>query len=325
MNLIDRKRGDDGQDIRLLSSFQKQFPYKIYEIHPIRDNVFKLITSNRTYILKGYSSYSRLKLQETFTSSLKKEGFNQTYSFISFNQDPIIYKEVYYGCIQYIEPHKSSFSYISEKERQEGLSLLDTFHQITEQSVRRYQSILPEFNLQKKWMERREQFAKNFQIISHYISSEWISEWMNWADWSLNGIKETSRTIENEPNVILHGDVAHHNFLRGKNGKLYLIDFDLISIGPKSMDLLQYANRILPYINWNMDSFIRYNSLKRLLSKKAYIYALAYPTDIFREWNRLIREEDHRNGLKLQHLINQTITNMQLRQQFISKLQKLVK
>lgn len=324
VNLIDRNRGDDSENIRLLSIFQKQFPYKINEIYRLRDNVYKIKTAKGVYILKGYSSYNRLKLQETFTSSLQKEGFDQTYSFISFNQDPIIYEGRYFGCIQYIEPLKRSFSYISEKERQEGLCLLDTFHRITEQSVRRYQSILPEFNLHKKWLERRNQFERNSHFISHYVSNEMILEWLKWADWSLDGIIRNESTIEKEPNVILHGDVAHHNFLRGKDGKLYLIDFDLISIGPSSMDLLQYANRILPFINWNMNSLIGYKSLERLLNEHSYIYALAYPTDLFREWNRFIRENNDRTGLKLQQLINQTLTKMKLRQQFINQLQKLV-
>ncbi|WP_442595199.1 phosphotransferase [Neobacillus sp. D3-1R] len=324
VNMIDRKRGDDGVNIRLLSSFQKQFPYKIKELYPLRDHVFKIKTSKGSFILKGYSSYNRLKLQETFTSSLHKEGFNNTYSFIILDQDPIMYENKYFGCIQYIEPHKRTFSYISDNERQEGLSLLDNFHEITKQSVGRYQSILPEFNLQKKWLERRDQFVKNTPIISHYISSDLIKEWLNWADWSLEGIIKNEHIIESEPSVILHGDVAHHNFLRGKSGKLYLIDFDLISIGPRSMDLLQYSNRILPFINWNLNSLIRYKSLKDLFRNQSYIYALVYPTDLFREWNRFIRENHFRDVYKLQNLINQTLSKMQLRQEFTKQLQKLV-
>ena len=37
--------------------------------------------------------------------------------------------------------------------------------------------------------------------------------------------------------------------MRTSKGELYLIDFDLISIGPEMADYLQYANRILPFLN----------------------------------------------------------------------------
>lgn len=324
VNFIDRKRGDEGENIRLLTSFQKQFPYKINEVYPIRGNVFKINTSKGNFVLKGYSSYSRLKLQEAFTSSLKKEGFYQTYSFISLNQDPILYNNKYFGCLQYIEPHHRSFSYVNETERHEGLDLLDQFHRVTQYSVQRYQTILPEFNLQKKWSERWNQFHQNINVVSNYISKEIILEWLNWADWSLDGIKKHYQFIEKEPAVILHGDVAHHNFLRSKSGKLYLIDFDLISMGPSCLDLLQYANRILPFINWDITILAQYKSLNRLFSNKAFIYALAYPTDLFREWNRMLRERSSQNSWKLQQVMDQSYLKMASRQQFIMKLKSMV-
>ncbi|MFD2446198.1 phosphotransferase [Bacillus sp. CGMCC 1.16607] len=321
---IDRKRGDHGGSRSLLTSFQKQFPFKINEINPIRGQVFKINTSKGIFILKGYSSYNRLKLQEAFTSSLKTEGFEQTYTFLSLDQEPIFYNNQYFGCMPFIEPHIQTFTYLYESERQEGLSLLEKYHRTTKQSVQRYQTILPEFILQKKWTERLEQFKKNSKVVGRFIPYEWVFEWINWAEWSLEGIGKGQELIDKEPNVVLHGDVAHHNFLRGKNEKLYLIDFDLISIGPSSMDLLQFANRILPFINWDINRLAQYKSLKKLLHINPYIYALAYPTDLFREWNRLIREQTYENKRKLQQVMELTFSKINQRQRFLLDLKNLV-
>jgi thiamine kinase-like enzyme len=324
VNFIDKKRGDESENLRLLSSFQQQFPYHIKEIYPIREHVFKINTTKGAYILKGYSSYSRLKLQETFTASLQKEGFHKTYSFLQLDQEPIFHQNKYFGCLPYIEPHHRSFTFETEKERVDGLNLLNEFHLVTINSVKRYQTILAEFNLLKKWTERFDEFVNNTNTVSKYIPMEVISDWMNWAEWSLEGINQHKDSLTIDPPVILHGDVAHHNFLRKKDGKLLLIDFDLITIGSKNMDLLQYANRILPFINWNFNHLYQYKSFKSMLSNPVYMYALVYPTDLFREWNRVIREGVEQNSFRLQMVLNQSLLMMNVRKQFHTELIKLV-
>lgn len=324
VNFIDKKRGDDSENIRLLSSFQEQFPFHIKEIYPIRDHVFKINTTKGVFILKGYSSYSRLKLQETFTATLRKEGFHKTYSFFQLDQEPIVYKNKYFGCLPFIEPHHRSFTFENEKEIQEGLNLLNEFHQITKNSVKRYQTILAEYNIQKKWTERFDEFVNNINAISKYIPKELISEWVYWAKWSLEGINKYHSSLDKEDPVILHGDVAHHNFLRKKDGKLYLIDFDLISIGSKNIDLLQYANRILPFIHWKLTHLYQIKGFIPMLSNPVYLYALVYPTDLFREWNRIIREGTEQNAFKLQMVMNQSLLMVNLRQKFNTELIKLV-
>jgi thiamine kinase-like enzyme len=324
VNFIDRKRGGESENIRLLSTFQKQFPYQIKEIYPIRDHVFKINTTKGVFILKGYSSYSRLKLQETITASLQKEGFHKTYSYLQLDQDPIVYQNKYFGCLPFIEPHHRSFTFENEKERQEGLTLLNEFHRVTKNSVKRYQTILAEFNIQKKWTERFDEFVKNTKVVSKFIPNDIISEWIYWAKWSLEGIKKHHSSIEKEHPVILHGDVAHHNFLRSKDGKLFLIDFDLISIGSKHIDLLQYANRILPFINWELNHLYQYKGFDTLLFQPVYLYALVYPTDLFREWNRVIREGIEKNPFRLQIVMKQSILMLNLRQQFNTDLINMV-
>jgi hypothetical protein len=323
VNFIDIQRGDDGEDIRLLSSFQNQFPYRIRGLYRLRNQIFLIDTVKGRFVLKGYSSYSSLKLQEAFTASLKTNGFQQTYSFIHTNLDSIAYRNKYYGCLEYIDPHPKVFSYQNEKDRREGLILLEKYHHTTEQCIQSYQTILPVFDIERKWLERYNVFKNNLSIISPYILQSVLQEWLHWAEWSLNGIQQNSDGLK-EPFVILHGDVAHHNFIRKRDGKLYLIDFDLISMGPQNIDLLQYANRILPFLNWDMNALFQYEGLKKLFQKPVYLYALGYPTDLFREWNRLIRE-GMADPKKLQLVVNQSLVNLEHRRKFIDDLKKFLK
>ena len=119
---------------------------------------------------------------------------------------------------------------------------------------------------------------------------------------------------------VLHGDVAHHNFLRDSKGILHLIDFDLISIGPPSLDYLQYANRILPSLDWSFERLAQFSVYEKLVGEKAFLYALAFPADIFREWNRLIREGSYRDQNKYNQVMDLTIGQFYSRKKFIDTL-----
>jgi thiamine kinase-like enzyme len=314
-----KKRGDEGEYIRLLSALKKQLPYHIKKVYPIRKEVYKVYTTTGVFILKGYSSFSRLKLQEAFTDSIKKEGFRKSYSFIKLDQEPIVYDNQYFGCLPFIEPHPTPFTFKTNSERLEGLKLLSEFHQVTKRTVKGYQTLIPEYNLRKKWKERLKKFKDNKKVLHKYLPTDVINEWIQWGEWSLNGIKQHEHNMVDEQ-VILHGDVAHHNYLRKKDGTLYLIDFDLISIGSKQLDLLQYSNRILPSIDWNLDALLQYKDLYQLTQNPGYLHALVYPTDLFREWNRLIKEGSDRNHKKVQSMLNQSLSQLHLRQDFTSKI-----
>ncbi len=74
-----------------------------------------------------------------------------------------------------------------------------------------------------------------------------------------------------QPHCIIHGDVAHHNFIRGKDEALSLIDFDLIGIAPSYLDLLQYCNRILPSLNWSAPALFSYKQIQPFEYEKSFL------------------------------------------------------
>ncbi len=318
-----KNKGDDDYFIRLLSYFRSQFNETIMDMVPIRKSVILLKTTQNTYMLKGYPTNNRLKLQEAFTTTLRKEGFLKTYGFVHPNiKEPLIFEGTYFGCIEYIPPNKMPFSFHTQRNRREGLEIINEFHQVTSTFESRYRTLIPNAFIIEKWKDRAKLFLKNFRTLKYFINENFLEEMLDWAKWSLSGMEKHRDFFLNEPYVILHGDVAHHNFLRDQNGKLHLIDFDLISIGPPVLDYLQYANRILPFLDWSFERLELYPIFDELLEEKAFLYALAYPADIFREWNRMIREKSYSDHVKYNQIMDLTIGHFYSRKKFIDSLKK---
>lgn len=324
-NLTINTPGDDHQN-RLLSYLKEQVPFHIHSINRIRSHVFFVKSKKVNFILKGFSSYHRMKLQESFTESLKKEGFNKTYHFLNiFKDPPMLFDKKYYGCLEYITPSKEMFSYYQEKDRLEGLRLLRSFHHRTEKLVNRYQRLIPTFQLIDKWKERTNLFLDNLRIIQFFIKEDYTQELIRWANWSFKGLEKEQGFFNHGNTVILHGDVAHHNFLRNQSNDLSLIDFDLIAIGKEKFDYLQYANRILPYLGWSLLELRKYEGINENLSEKGFLYALAFPTDIMREWNRIIKEKSYNNPKRVRPIIELTTAQFHMRKEFIKEIQLALK
>ena len=324
-NTTNNKKGDDDYFDRLLSYFQSQFYERIIQMVPIRKSVVYLRTDKNAYVIKGYHTNSRLRLQEAFTATLKKEGFNKTYLFLTPPvREQLFFEGTYFGCMEYIPPNKSVFSYHSHKNRQEGIELLEQYHQTTATFEARYRRLLPKGHLIEKWTERLNVFTNNLPSLRYFINEQFFIEMHSWAKWSLEGMENNRSFFQREPTLILHGDVAHHNFLRDAKGQLNLIDFDLISIGPASFDYLQYANRILPSLDWSFDRLSNLKQIKKYLNEAAFLYALAYPADIFREWNRMVREKSYTDHTKYKQVMDLTVSQFYARKQFIEHLKELL-
>lgn len=310
---------------RLLSFLNDQFDIRIHRITPLRNHVFLIETAvnHKPYVLKGFSSPSKLRLQEMFTADLKKAGFSNTYSFQALAaQSPLSFENRYYGIMEYIAPSTNTFTFLERTNRVEGLTLLQKYHETTGMLVNRYATELAQHQPLEKWKKRTASFIKNIPVIEFFVQKEIIEEYMSWANWSLEHLEATPPSNP-ESTIILHGDVAHHNFLRSVDGMLYLIDFDLISIGEQSQDYLQYANRILPFFDWSFEGLSELEVIRPFLNDKKFLYGLAFPTDIFREWNRLIRERQYHNPVRVRPVMELTVGQFAERKSFFKEIRKL--
>jgi hypothetical protein len=316
MNININRGRDDYFFNRLFSYLTRKLKVEIKEMTQLRGNVYLVETGKHRFILKGYKDLRKLKIQEAFASSLRKSGFDQSYRFYYQDKDPLHFDGSYYGCIEFIEHHEKRFDYGMPSDRDEGIELLNRFHDHTTVLLPSYASMLPKTDLPRKWHHRMNEFTKNLPVVNGYVNKAFTEELLKWADFSLRNFSNSNKKLETEPPAILHGDVAHHNFLRSNDGKLNLIDFDLISSGSRAFDMLQYANRILPFLDWRFESLEKINHLNKWLDTDAFLFGLLYPADILREWNRLVRDRDHSNPYRLAPIVEMTVSQFQQRKQF---------
>jgi len=325
MNINIKRGGDDLLKNRLFSYLSKELAVNIHELKQLRGNVYFVRTENDHFILKGYKELRKLKVQEAFTLSLRKSGFGHSYCFYTKNNQPLYFQNEYYGCMEYIQPNQIPFHYGHDKDRQAGIDLLKNFHDKTRDLASSYTTLLPKTDLVRKWHQRKMDFRKNLPQINYHVNKKMTNEFLSWADFSMHGfIKLKNNLVEDQP-AILHGDVAHHNFLRSREEKLYLIDYDLISIGSTACDMLQYANRILPFLDWKLSALAELNHLNNWLNNEAFLYGLLYPADLLREWNRLIRDDEHSNPYRTAPIIDMTFSQFQQRRQFQEEIKSLLK
>lgn len=292
-----------------------QFIDRPESIKQLRGDVY-LITfkHEQPLILKGFSSYGKWNRQQQFTSLLKQNGFSQTYDMYR-EPKPFQLDGIWYSFIEYLPSSSDSFSFSNKKNRIEGAQLLEAFHD----SADKIFLSLPIYNQIRKWQDRLALFRQNAQMISKHIPKSIVNEWMAWGEWSLEGIAAHENYLSREKNTILHGDCAHHNFLRKQDGHLALIDFDLIAVGPRLYDYLQYANRILPHLDDPVKEIWDYSQINAYNENPAFLYALAYPSDIFREWNLLFK-----TGLHLDHVWKISVEDFEKRMDFNKMLARLV-
>ncbi|WP_158318838.1 phosphotransferase [Robertmurraya kyonggiensis] len=316
--------GDDFFLNRLFSYLNSQLPCEIMYIKPFGRKIYFVESSLGPFILKSFRFYELLRKQQLLIADLKKAGFLHTSFFLFEEQEPLFFENVYYGCLEYIPPSSTPFTFNNPKDRHEGLILLEKFHRLSESSVELSMYPLKKYPLVNKWRRRVTEFISNLTFIKLLIKEELLYELLAWATWSLEGIEREWATIEDESVVVLHGDLAHHNFIRSLNGELYLIDFDLIALGNQRFDYLQFANRILPFIDWSMEELNRFEKMKPFLKEKFFLYGLAFPTDIFREWNYLIRENHYDKTEFVQQLLDFTVSQFHSRRRFFDQIQRMV-
>ncbi|MEG0473692.1 MAG: serine/threonine protein kinase, partial [Solibacillus sp.] len=80
--------------------------------------------------------------------------------------------------------------------------------------------------------------------------------------------------------TLLHGDVVHHNFMFGKDD-VKLVDFDLAAMGKKSDELILWAHRVLPNVDYDLKSLMKQHPYLQHIRKKEHY--LLYPNEIMRE------------------------------------------
>jgi hypothetical protein len=108
------------------------------------------------------------------------------------------------------------------------------------------------------------------------------------------------------------------------DNKIYLIDFDLISIGKAERDYVQYASRMLLFIKWDLKKFQRIPIFHRYYHHPWFWYALSYPMDILREGNQFRQTLEGDNMPNSFANLSFLFRTWNLRKQFLTNYHKMI-
>ncbi len=305
-----------------LLSYFKQLNVSIRLMKAIKPKLMLIQTEKgKLIVAKQFKSERSLIRQKEFLTLLREAGFQHSYTF-SEAFPSFEYGGMTIGFLTYLPPHEQAFTYRNVAERLEGLLLLKKMHGTAKQIIPQM-THLPDqsFDQVQKWKERLAEFKHNETIIKSFMPQKVFQEYTTMGKWALKelGGEEIGKRDEQ---VIIHGDLAHHNFLRRRDGELFLIDFDLMSKAPAIIDELQYANRLLVYNGYSLEEILSMPPFREHRYNREFMIGLAYPTDIFREWNRVCREELWTDRRRMKVMYDYTLNDFHERMTFFKKIRR---
>ncbi|WP_203361620.1 phosphotransferase [Bacillus sp. REN10] len=298
---------------RLLFQLSAALGEEIDCIYPIKTGKWVVYAGDHQWFLKRYGTQEQFMKQWKLTEKLLSAKF---YSIIPFHSaSPIIIEKNIFALMPFIKASKRMYTFQSRQEREEALQLLSSFHTQTKTFVDELNGHFPPLDQLTRWRQRLNSFIQLSPQLQHYFPKSLLERYIEMGKWSLTQLMK--RTWRERKPVIIHGDIVAHNFLRAEKGPLFLIDFDLAMKAPAMYDYLQFANRVLPLVDWDLDPIMEHGALAEFKEDEEFYLQLLFPTDIFRECRRFI----HSISGDYQHTYDLTVTNFQKREAFFVKWQ----
>lgn len=234
----------------------------------LKPNVWKWQIGSDTYSIKKYDIQEDADKIRFIHEQLTIVGADLMVPIEPY-PDPLIIQQPWID-----SGRKVQFS--SKEDRLKSLSLLHQLHNSGRNIKWQKSSHFQEIDLIRKWKHRLEKWQQLEEFLHQKLGSTKTKEITQLAKNSINQLVPISRNRL----TLLHGDVVHHNFVRDKNNKLYLIDFDLACLGPAEVELILWSHRVLPHYDYNLKALIQdHPSLRRI----DWNYLL-FPNELMREW-----------------------------------------
>ncbi|WP_228409430.1 protein kinase family protein [Radiobacillus deserti] len=275
--------GDNSFKSCLSSFLEENGKLSTSTIQQWKENVFYVADMDRKgFVLKAYED--------------KKTPIQQ-WRFFMKNQSPVIqpfcafpngekilrWKKKYWTIQTCLVGEKLTFE--DERDRRDAVDTVKIFHkdiksiQIKNPTIRVDYEQKCRLRLRKFWTTKETFERFGFSYLFHEITqatSMLIRQWSSYRS-----------IIEGEKKDWIHGDLAAHNFIRIKEGKVRLIDFDLLGKASTSYDYMQLGQRFLEHIHYDIPQLLTY----KLCSEyqiRPYLIGVAIPMDHMREWLHFI-------------------------------------
>ncbi|KMY54884.1 hypothetical protein AC623_13850 [Bacillus sp. FJAT-27231] len=307
-------QGDDLTP-RLLFLLSARLEETIQTVFPLKKGKWLVITKKHKWFLKRYSSLSQLEKQIQLHRFLSNNGFKKVIPFHPIS--PIKFEKQVFAVMPFIEPSKKPFRFQTKAEREEALQLLALFHQKTENVSEEMASGFHMFDQISVWRKRLTAFQSLLPELVRYFPPPILEHYTDMGKWCLEHVVE--QPGDEGRMAVIHGDVAAHNFFRSAAGSLYLIDFDLAARAPALFDYVQWVNRVLPIVGWDVEKIMEHRVLSLYARKKNWLIYTMFPADVFRECRRVMSTSSKEKRIAYQHAYELTVKSFTKRKEFFKK------
>lgn len=318
--MMNKYQGDSKWN-RLLP-FLSRKEMTVEDVKKIKQDVYWVKSQGNEYALKCYESLEKLEKQHTFFEQWKEASL--------YAAEPLSYPDGSrvisnadgeWGLFNWLKGDHLLFSYKSD--RSAASKVVQEFHASTEGIET---PLLLQNPLYIKYQRRLEQFEKTFPAFSYGGNRTLFQELHQFASKTLDDFERLDwAAIEEdawERKTWLHGDVAHHNFIRTRDGAVKLIDFDLLQMGPELYDEIQLGQRFLPHTHHSLKELTVYFHATKW--KEAWLKGILVPSDLMREWLYVYRKYK-RQDQKLAGHLDWLHAAWKDRKEFVEKVQHVLR
>jgi len=287
-----KKNEDKQRDemITRLSSFLfKEGELRITKISGIKAHVLLIETKDsHKYILKKHTNRAVLMQQWNFFKVISN-GLVIPFHPFPNGREYLTYKNHYYTIAPYI--HGKKLNYKHADDRKSAVNTLKHFHEKAKNIYMK--GHVERKHFLEKWHHRFQAFKQTEPLFRKHGYKYLFADIVHTTDLQLNRLAQFPwhhlEKNARRKGTWVHGDVASHNFIRSTQ-KTFLIDFDLLHCTTQLYDLIQLGQRFLPYENWEIDELTKYNMVQEE-QIKIWTYAVAVPSDLFREWLYFLKKK----------------------------------
>ncbi|MCP3025552.1 aminoglycoside phosphotransferase family protein [Halobacillus sp. A5] len=274
-------RGDSYTD-RLFHWLEVRKNLRVEKVAEIKPKIFKVMAGGNCYLLKGYRRSNILDQQLEFFKKWNRAADLAAIPAVFPTGERTVSKlGCEWGLFHWVNGRHAEFGL--EEDRLKVYNCLRQFHR----STKGVQVLsVPRDPLYLKWKRRLQQFEETKDVFITHHQQNFYNEVFSTTERLLNEFAlHPWGEIEHsawERQQWLHGDVAHHNFLIDTEGKVKMIDFDLLHVGPRLYDEIQLAHRYLPFLEHEKASFLQL--FRQVEDPRMWLKGVLVPADLIREW-----------------------------------------
>lgn len=225
----------------------------------IKSNCWRISNEETAYFVKKYKHPRTFQKVRTIHRALQ-ETTEFLVPVIAFSEPYIVY--------EWVEGRAADYNDVGECRQ--VFSVLDQLHKAGQDIY-----VEPTIQLEAKW---------HYRLLQFQIFEEQLRAILNNSYNDLLRIAEFSLSRARFPigaTTLLHGDVAHHNFLLTEK-KMYMIDVDLAVLGTEADEFLLWMHRLLPHFHYDLYKIL--SEIPELERYRSYFSLLLFPNELLREW-----------------------------------------